>query len=257
MIHGGGGDVLIFLPLAQTMTLDRPVFGLQAIGYDGSQTRHTTVEEMAAHYAAEILAYDPFGPYHLLGYSAGGWYAYAVATELQQQGGTIGFLGVVDTEDTANIHRLVRAPLVALHILRRVPMRSYQLLQTHPQELRAFFLERYQAMRFHFLAVTQGRSARMHHEKAQDMTFNPTLHHHSDYYIQAHFLYSPSRTSLMVDVFSTHFSKIRKLLIWRFYALKGVTIHSVFERHTDFYNHEIMPMLVEILNRRLWEIENH
>jgi thioesterase domain-containing protein len=37
---------------------------------------------MAADYADQILRRQPEGPIHLLGYSAGGWYAHAVAIEL-------------------------------------------------------------------------------------------------------------------------------------------------------------------------------
>ena len=82
VIHGGAGDVFVFLALAKALAPDRPVYGLQAIGLDGNLPRHTSVEQMAAAYAAEIRSLHPSGPYHLIGYSAGGWYAHAVAAAL-------------------------------------------------------------------------------------------------------------------------------------------------------------------------------
>jgi amino acid adenylation domain-containing protein len=109
-IHGVGGDVYGFLDLARELAPDRPVYGLQAVGLDGHQPRHTTVEEMAAHYAREIRSLKPEGPCHLVGASLGGWIAYAVAQELTRQGSKVALLGLLDTRATSNVpwHLYVR-----------------------------------------------------------------------------------------------------------------------------------------------------
>lgn len=80
--RSGAGEGPCHSELRSFLAPDRPVYGLRAIGLDGCVPRHTSVEQMAAHYAAQVRAFQPVGPYHLLGYSAGGWYAYAVAGEL-------------------------------------------------------------------------------------------------------------------------------------------------------------------------------
>jgi thioesterase domain-containing protein len=102
-VHGYGGDAYVYLPLAKDLAPDRPVHGIQAIGLDGRRPRHSSVEQMAAHYADEIVACQPSGPYHLLGFSAGGWMAYAVAQELRARGAKIGLLAVLDTHANARL----------------------------------------------------------------------------------------------------------------------------------------------------------
>lgn len=108
VVHGGHGDVYIHLQLARCLAPHRPVYGLQAVGFDGSAPRHQSVAEMAVHYADEILRFQPRGPYHLLGYSGGGWYAWAVAAELHRRGATMGLIGLVDTGATSDLHRRLR-----------------------------------------------------------------------------------------------------------------------------------------------------
>lgn len=85
IVHGWGGDVFYASRFARLLGPDQPVFGVRAksVGRDDSQP---VAEEMARNYAREIRALQPEGPYQLAGYSIGGWFAYAVATELRNQG---------------------------------------------------------------------------------------------------------------------------------------------------------------------------
>jgi triacylglycerol esterase/lipase EstA (alpha/beta hydrolase family) len=77
IVHGYGGDVYEQLNLARMLkNQNRPVYGLQAIGLDGETPRHSSLEEMAKHYAREIISFDPNGPYRIAGYSVGGWIAF-------------------------------------------------------------------------------------------------------------------------------------------------------------------------------------
>jgi amino acid adenylation domain-containing protein len=106
VVYGWGGDVFSHVGLAQALASHRrPVHGLQAIGFDGTQPRHGSVEVMAAHYAAEIRRFQPEGPYHLLGFSAGSWYAWAVAAELCRQGASMGLVGLIDPGPTSRVHK--------------------------------------------------------------------------------------------------------------------------------------------------------
>jgi len=106
VVHGWSGDVFGHIDLAQALAPHlRPVHGLQAIGFDGSQPRQSSVEAMAAHYAQEIRRFQPKGPYHLLGFSAGSWYAWAVAAELHHQGASVGMVSLIDPGPTSRIHK--------------------------------------------------------------------------------------------------------------------------------------------------------
>ncbi|MFF8919428.1 alpha/beta fold hydrolase, partial [Streptomyces sp. NPDC015032] len=94
-IHPAGGVCWSYLGFAKHLR-DRPIYGIQARGYDGTTPRPESVEEMVADYAAQIWAIQPAGPYCLLGWSYGGTIAHALAAELQGQGHEIALLALLD-----------------------------------------------------------------------------------------------------------------------------------------------------------------
>ncbi|WP_158675614.1 non-ribosomal peptide synthetase [Nocardia stercoris] len=74
-----------------------PVYGLQSPGIADGGSPGRTVTELAVRYAAEIRRVRPHGPYVLLGYSAGGPIAQAVAVELRRQGEAVPALVMLDS----------------------------------------------------------------------------------------------------------------------------------------------------------------
>jgi thioesterase domain-containing protein/acyl carrier protein len=95
-VHNFGGEALDLVPLAQALGQDQPFFGLQALGLDGVQAPHATIEEMAAYYLAAIRQHQPRGPYYLGGYCFGGVVAYEMACQLEKAGEEAGLVVVVD-----------------------------------------------------------------------------------------------------------------------------------------------------------------
>jgi len=108
-VHAGGkqrplfalcgryGHVLRLLPLLRSLDKDQPSYGLQPPGMDWGSVGCTTIPQMAAHYLATIKGIQAQGPYRLLGTSFGGVVAYEIALQLQAQGESVEFLGLVDT----------------------------------------------------------------------------------------------------------------------------------------------------------------
>ena len=96
-VHAHGGNVLIFNDLARRLGTDQPFYGLQAQGLDGQQTRHTRIEEMAAHYLNEIKTVQPEGPYFLGGYCFGGRVVLEMAQQLHAQGKRVALLAMIDS----------------------------------------------------------------------------------------------------------------------------------------------------------------
>ena len=94
-IHPVGGNILEYYPLAR-LNLDRPIYGLQALGLDGIQAPLSQVEQMAAHYINEIETIQANGPYFLVGYSFGGLIAFEIACQLASQGKQVGLLALLD-----------------------------------------------------------------------------------------------------------------------------------------------------------------
>jgi amino acid adenylation domain-containing protein len=96
-IHGLGGHIAAFMPLAQTLAKGRPIYGLQGQGLDPGQQPHDCIEEMAAFYCHEIHARQPNGPYLLAGWSMGGLIALEMARQWEAIGQHVPLVALLDT----------------------------------------------------------------------------------------------------------------------------------------------------------------
>lgn len=102
-VHGWSGTLFHFVDIARELAPHRPFLGLQPPGGD-ELSSDLSVEKLAATYAESIIARIPEGPIHLVGHSAGGWYAHAVAAALLERGRTIGLLAIFDSHaEGANV----------------------------------------------------------------------------------------------------------------------------------------------------------
>ena len=97
LIHAIGGNLLYYLSLLHHLGPDQPVYGLQARGIDGVLSPHSSIEEMASHYIAEIRSVQSSGPYFLGGASFGGTVAFEIAQQFTQQGEKVAFLVLFDS----------------------------------------------------------------------------------------------------------------------------------------------------------------
>jgi len=86
LVHGmGGGLMWGFANLARYFGDDQPVYAFKASEPD-ELGESATIEQMAAHYLAEMRRFQPRGPYRLGGYCFGGNVAYEMARMLEAQG---------------------------------------------------------------------------------------------------------------------------------------------------------------------------
>jgi aspartate racemase len=72
--------------LSRKLGNDQPFYGIEPEGLDGKRFQRLTVQQMAAHYIAEIRKVQPVGPYYLGGYCFGGLVAFEMAQQLLSQG---------------------------------------------------------------------------------------------------------------------------------------------------------------------------
>ncbi|KAF9945028.1 hypothetical protein BGZ72_001760 [Mortierella alpina] len=86
-----------YIGLVKHLHPDQPVYGIQARGLDGKTKLATSVEEMTLDYIDHIRRIQPYGPYHLLGWSFGGTVAHSMATELEKQGEQVPLLAIMDS----------------------------------------------------------------------------------------------------------------------------------------------------------------
>ena len=136
LVHGGGGNVLIFSELAARLGPDQTVYALQWAGWDGRRGEQT-VADMAAAYEREILDLAPVGPYRLGGHCIGGLIAIELAQRLVAGGAVIdGPLLVSDAPNLSatSFHR--EDPRETPESYDRFEAMAAELLEAVPPELR-------------------------------------------------------------------------------------------------------------------------
>lgn len=93
-----GMHVLAYQPLARSPHVNGPLYGVESCGLLDLIWKEGSIGELVSKYAEVIRSHQPYGPYHLLGWSLGGVLALATASALEQAGQTVAFLGILDTQ---------------------------------------------------------------------------------------------------------------------------------------------------------------
>ena len=193
---------------------------------------------------------------HLLGISAGGWYAHAVADALLRRGARIGLLAVFDAGEVADVHRRVRLVVLILRIVLRLRSHLVGVIAPTDGESRIDYTRR------RFTAL-KGRLRDLFYRGPVDESVlrqaaiaggdpsNPE----SDVYVILLRGYRPPRLPVAVDLFgvTSRLGFLRPL--WRFYARAGVRTHPMFEEHEDFLQPESAGALAAALESAIDEIE--
>ncbi|MCX4587275.1 alpha/beta fold hydrolase [Streptomyces sp. NBC_01481] len=102
-VHPGGGISWSYCGLMNHLGPEYPVYAIQARSLGRPEPRPTSIEEMAADYVEQMRKVQPAGPYQVLGWSAGGLIAHAIATELQRQGERTALLAVLDAYPVGDV----------------------------------------------------------------------------------------------------------------------------------------------------------
>jgi thioesterase domain-containing protein/acyl carrier protein len=96
LVHGvGGGMFWGYNNLARQLGEEQPVYGFKSRGMDGLE-EFTRIEDIASQYVAELLKFQPHGPYRLGGYCFGGNVAYEMARQLHAQGQQVAMLLLIN-----------------------------------------------------------------------------------------------------------------------------------------------------------------
>ncbi|WP_210589233.1 non-ribosomal peptide synthetase [Streptomyces sp. GESEQ-35] len=93
-VHPGIGLSWPYLGMAGQLG-DRPAYGIQASGFDGSPLPKS-FQDLVIDYAERILSVQAAGPFTLIGHSMGGPIAHAVAAELQSRGHAVPVVALLD-----------------------------------------------------------------------------------------------------------------------------------------------------------------
>ena len=93
-VPGHNGDVFCYRALAQHLGDDQPLYGLQPPGLDGHSKPLRRIEDLAAHFAAQIRAFRPEGPCVITGFCTGGTIAFELARQLLQERAAISLVAL-------------------------------------------------------------------------------------------------------------------------------------------------------------------
>lgn len=96
VLHPAGGIAWNYRTLARALQPARPVYGLQSPALDARLPLPSSIEAMANDYVQRVVALQPKGPVHLLGWSVGGILAQAMAVRLHEIGRDVGELVLLD-----------------------------------------------------------------------------------------------------------------------------------------------------------------
>lgn len=96
-IHPITGLGWAFASLAQHVHETIPIHALQADWATDIDLKPQSIQEQAARYLQHIRQIQPEGPYHMLGWSFGGLIAHEISRMIEQDGGEIAFLALLDS----------------------------------------------------------------------------------------------------------------------------------------------------------------
>ena len=143
LVHGAGGDVLLYQKLIQHLGNEHAVFGLQSQGIDGKADPLTSIADMANQYVEEILASQPGGPYRIAGYCLGGTIAFEIARLLRLKGHEVEWVALLDTY---NFHQMKHPGFLSV-FSQRCYFHGRNLLRTRLKAWPSYFASKLQVVR--------------------------------------------------------------------------------------------------------------
>lgn len=241
-VHGWGGEVHVFESLARCLAPDQPVFGLRAVEPSDDRNRPASVEEMATHYVQEIRSCQPEGPYHIGGYSLGGWIAYEVAQQLIRQGQSVRMLGILDTGSVSTLPkhiywRYVVPPLVR-YLMKRGSLHIRNLQRLRWSEVIPFAIGRFAALRAVFFGHRRQTLSDQKHQP--DSMSHPGVVLEEDYYRLLVSRYQPEKYAGMIDLFTSDsdYHRVPPQQVFRYFSRNGLRIHPVGGDHSTMIDED-------------------
>jgi thioesterase domain-containing protein/acyl carrier protein len=249
LVHGWGGDVYVFLGLAQLLAPDQPVYGIQALGMDGKAARHTTVESMAEHYVQEIRSFQPAGPYFLGGYSLGGLIALEVAQQLQRRGHEVALLALFDSTPKGVLPWPVYGRIMASYLCSRGLFHLRRWWKMPNRERLDYRRGRWAALQF-WLARNRSQPSALTVPPVKDSP-PPRGTGLTDYYQAVGAAYQLRPYPGTADVFVSEESKLHWMAGWRHFVRGGVRVHRVPGKHSQILSPDYVTMLAKALTTAL------
>jgi amino acid adenylation domain-containing protein/FkbH-like protein len=139
LVHGAGGGMFWgYVNLSRHLGLQQPIYGFKSRGLDGFE-EFPSLEEMAAHYIADLRRVQPSGPYQIGGYCFGGIVAYEMARQLAEQNEHVSLLALFNcAPPNSRYTRIPWTPGWAFRLLRNLAYWVTYVCSWTPSQRREF-----------------------------------------------------------------------------------------------------------------------
>jgi amino acid adenylation domain-containing protein len=255
IIHGIGLNLLNLYKMVSHLDSDQPVYGLQAIGLDGTISLPDTLEAVAQFYNDEILKHDPQGPYAIAGYSFGGVIAFEMVRQLKEMGKEVKLLAMFDSNLQYPSHQYPLSKKIATKFIRQFKKAGFRIytIFTHPLELSKFLKVYYNNQGKRFLQYI-GVFKNYHHYNLPDF-----MQEIANKLETAFYKYKVKPFNVRVVLFEAetrmYYIDDPKFLGWGEYALDGVEVYRVPGNHKDIFDTANSKTFAKILQNRLDQIK--
>lgn len=247
IVHGIGLNVLGYKDMVTHLSIDQPVYGLQAFAAEEFDV-YSNIETIANFYNSEILKHNPEGPYAIGGYSIGGIIAFEMVKQLQAKGKVVKLLAIFDTNIQIPTHQFKLWPKVLAKSIRQYKKLNFRLKSIYDSPIK----------NFHFLLKKYYNNVRWLFNNKMDFVGYPKyMLNIIDKIMKAFFKYTLTPESVTIDVFKAQnlfFMDDAKYLGWKEYALNGVNVHLVSGNHKEMFEATHVGILAKKLQARLDEI---
>jgi thioesterase domain-containing protein len=243
------------------MSIDQPVYGLQAKGLNGIDKPLESMEEIAAHYISEIKSEFPKGPYALAGFSLGGIIAFEMTRQLNTSGDHVVFLGMFDTIAQTSDKRLpaMQRKFKKVRLLFNQVFFNLGAMLTEKGEGRSkMLLWKIRSMERKIKTLIFNLKAQKAYntgDKEKIPQFMLNVHEMNN---RAGDNYILKSSELSIDLFradhQTFYIEDKKLYGWGKYARKGVLVHTVPGEHSTIFWPPYDVGFARILQKRLDEV---
>ena len=157
-VSGFGGAILPFYSLRKAFGKQQPLYVLDSNAVAASSEKRLTLVEIAARMIVDLRKTQALGPYHLAGFSLGGYIVYEIAQQLQRAGQPVGMLALLDSPAPGYPRRLPAPIRAVLHVKHALNLTTTGMLK--------YLVERVRLLSKYFVSVVPELAFAKHRDAA-------------------------------------------------------------------------------------------
>ena len=237
IVPGWGGS-LVFEQRACLLAPHQPVYGLRVMG-DQASKGCKSFETIISTFADLIVDFWHQGDINLMSYSAGGWYAHALAAELLRRGRRLGTLVIIDTRPNIRLSRSLGTMLILDRLSQVRLMELMRNLACEPtlEQRRTFLLNKMRTLK---------------RDLEEYVGLCIPKQPHTDFYVDlVRSSYRPCPLPIRVALLATPLTARRYKRLWRHYATRDLQVFHCLDKHHDVLRPDVQSKLTPLIENIL------